>query len=223
MNKFIKYVLTTIVTLLIIKYTIRNSITGINYFIFLGIYFLYLILNIKDIIKKNKIDENKKYNILQIIVLGIMTLVFIRTLYDPSFIYNSRYIEQLKEIESGIYVEDTQYQTILYLLQNINYFIGLLILLLIYRKINMEQQDSKYNTITLICMLISIISFIPSIQCLTDEINSIKYLLFTIVLISIEIYRLIKDNHKKREWPIYISWLFNTFAIISVIVNIILK
>lgn len=223
MNKIIKYFLTIILTLLIIKYTIINSITGINYFIFLAVYLLYLILNIKDIIKNTKINENKKYTILQIIVLIIMNLVFIRTLYDPSFIYNSKYLETLKQIESGTYVENTQYQTILYLLQNINYFIGLLLLLLIYRKINMEKQDSKYNTITLICMILSIISIIPSLQCLTGDINLFKYLIFTLILIGVEIYRLIKDNHKRIEWPIYVSWLFNMFAIISILINIILK
>ena len=85
----------------------------------------------------------------------------------------------------------------------------------------MEKQESKYNTITLICMLLSIISTIPSLQCLTGDINPIKYLLFTLILIGVEVYRLIKDNHIKREWPIYVSWIFNMFAIISIIVNII--
>ena len=113
--------------------------------------------------------------------------------------------------------------TIFYLLQNINYFIGLLVLLLIYRKINMEHKESKYNTITLTTLIISITSIIPSLNCLSGDINPIKYLIFTITLISIETYRLIKDNHKCREWPIYVSWLFNMFAIITIIVDVIKK
>ena len=217
----IRNILTLILTLLIIKCTKQNSIIGLNYLIFLGIYLLYLTLNIKDIIKKNKININKKYNILQIIVIIIMTIIYIRTLYDTSFIYNSRYIEQLKTIENGIYVENTQYEIILYIQQNINYLIILIILLLIYRKINMEHQESKYNTITITCLIISIISIITTINCLTRDINPIKYLIFTIILLSIEIYRLIKDNRQKKEWPIYISWIFNLFAIISIILNII--
>lgn len=222
MIKIIRYVLTLILTTLITIYTIKNDITGQSYFIFLSIYLLYIILNIKDIIKKNKIKDNKKYNILQIISLLIMIFIFLRTLYDPSFLINSsKYANKLKELGEG-YLEEAQYQTILYLLQNIPYFIGLIILSLIYRKINMEHQESKYNTITLTTLLLSIISIIPTINCFTGDINPYKYLLFTIIILGIEIFFLIKDNNKKREWPIYISWLFNLFALISIIVNIII-
>ena len=222
MYKIIRYILTLLLTTLITIYTIKNDITGQSYFIFLSIYLLYIILNIKDIIKKNTINENKKYNILQIISLSIMIFVFIRTLYDPSFLINSsKYANKLKELGEG-YLEEAQYQTILYLLQNIPYFIGLLILSLIYRKINMEKQESKYNTITLTTLLLSIISIIPTINCFTGDINPYKYLIFTIIILGIEIFFLIKDNNKKREWPIYISWLFNLFALISIIVNIII-
>ena len=222
MIKIIRYVLTLILTTLITIYTIKNDITGQSYFIFLSIYLLYIILNIKDIIKKNKIKDNKKYNILQIISLLIMIFIFLRTLYDPSFLINSsKYANKLKELGEG-YLEEAQYQTILYLLQNIPYFIGLIILSLIYRKINMEHQESKYNTITLTTLLLSIISIIPTINCFTGDINPYKYLLFTIIILGIEIFFLIKDNNKKREWPIYISCLFNLFALISIIVNIII-
>jgi hypothetical protein len=222
MIKIIRYILALLLTTLITIYTIKNDITGQSYFIFLSIYLLYIILNIKDIIKKNKINENKKYNLLQIIMLSIMILVFLRTLYDPSFLINSsKYVSKIKELGKG-YLEEAQDQTILYLLQNIPYFIGLLILSLIYRKINMEHQESKYNTITLTTLILSILSTIPTINCLTADINPYKYLIFTIILIGIEIFFLIKDNHKRREWPIYVSWLFNLFAIISIIVNIII-
>ena len=222
MIKIIRYVLTLLLTTLITIYTIKNDITGQSYFIFLSIYLLYIILNIKDIIKKNKINENKKYNLLQIISLLIMIFIFLRTLYDPSFLINSsKYANKLKELGEG-YLEEAQYQTILYLLQNIPYFIGLLILSLIYRKINMEKQESKYNTITLTTLILSIISIIPTINCFTGDINPYKYLIFTIIILGTEIFFLIKDNNKKREWPIYISWLFNLFALISIIVNIII-
>ena len=221
MYKIIRYILTLILTTLITIYTIKNDITGQSYFIFLSIYLLYIILNIKDIIKKNKINENKKYNLLQIISLLIMIFIFLRTLYDPSFLINSsKYKSILKELGEG-YFEEAQDQTILYLLQNIPYFIGLLILSLIYRKINMEHQESKYNAITLTTLLLSIVSIIPTINCFTGDINPYKYLIFTIIILATEIFFLIKDNNKKREWPIYISWLFNLFALIAIIVNII--
>ena len=196
MHRIIRYILTLLLTLLVILYTIKNSITGQSYFVFLSIYVLYILLNIKDIIKKNAINQNKKYNMLQIIVLLIMILIFARTLYDPTFIVNSqKNLVQLKKI--GIeYLDEVQYQPIFYLSQNMIYFIGLILLLLIYRKINMEKQESKYNSITISCLIISIISIIPSLQCLSGDINHFKYLAFTIILLGIEIYRLIKDNNK---------------------------
>ena len=43
-----------------------------------------------------------------------MILIFARTLFDPSFIYNShKYLNEIKQIENGIYVEETQYQVIM--------------------------------------------------------------------------------------------------------------
>lgn len=221
MYRIIRYILTLLLTILITSYTIKNGIIGQSYFIFLAIYLLYIILNVKDIIKKNQIDKKKKYNTIQILSLLIMIFIFIRTLYDPSFLINStKYLEQIKELGNE-YLDSAQYQTIFYLLQNMPYFIGLLVLLLIYRKINMERQETKYNTITIATLILSIISIIPTLNCFSGDINPYKYLIFTIVILGIEIFYLIKDNHKKYEWPIYVSWLFNLLAIISIIINII--
>ena len=226
MNKIteiIKNTLMILLTILLIKYTILyNQFITLGYMIFISLFTLTLILTLKDYIRKNKIQKDKKYIIISIIYLSIITFILIRTLYDKSFIYNSKqYVEEyLKNNPTEIDILK-QYNA-LYFLQNIPYFIGLLLLSLTYRKINMEQQKSKYNTITLTTLIISIISIIPTINCLSGDINPYKYLIFTLIIIGIEILFLIKDNHKKREWPIYLSWLFNTFALISIIVNILI-
>ena len=226
MNKIteiIKNTLMILLTILLIKYTILyNQFITIGYMIFISLFTLTLILTLKDYIRKNKIQKDKKYIIISIIYLSIIIFTLIRTLYDKSFIYNSKqYVEEyLKSNPTEIDILK-QYNA-LYFLQNIPYFIGLLLLSLTYRKINMEQQKSKYNTITLTTLIISIISIIPTINCLSGDINPYKYLIFTLIILGIEIFFLIKDNHKKREWPIYISWLFNTFALISIIVNILI-
>ena len=96
-------------------------------------------------------------------------------------------------------------------------------MIIIYRKVNMDRIDSKYHIVSVICLIISISTIIPSFQCLDNSLEVIPYLLFTIVLTGIEIYRLIKDNHKKREWIIYLSFLFNTFAFITIFINLIYK
>ena len=225
MNKtieLIKNILLILLTLLIIKYTtLFHDYVTLEYIIFLALFSLTLTITIKDYIKKNKIQKDKTYQLITIISLSIISFIFIRTLYDKSFVYNSKqYVEEYLK-NNPTEIDFLKQYNVLYLYQNMIYFITLLSLTLIYRKINMKKQESKYNTTTLICMLLSIISIIPSLQCLTGDINPIKYLLFTLILIGVEIYRLIKDNHKKREWPIYISWIFNTFALTSIIVNII--
>lgn len=219
--EIIKNILLILLTLLILKYiTIHHEFVTFGYILFLTLFSLTLIITIKDYIKKNKIQKDKTYLLMQIITLSIISFIFTRTIYDKSFIYNSKqYVDEFLLNHQN--EQDTLKQyNVLYLYQNTLYFIILLLLSLIYRKINMEKQQPKYNQITIICMLLSIISFVPSMQCLSGDINSIKYLLFTLILIGIEVYRLIKDNHKKREWPIYVSWLFNLFAIISIIVDI---
>lgn len=226
MNKIleiIKNILLLLLTILIIRYvSIYHEFTTLGLIIFLTIFILTIIITIKDYIKKNQIQKDNKYIIISIIYLSIISFIFIRTLYDKSFIYNSKeYVEEYLKI-SPTEIDILKQYNALYLLQNVPYFIGLLILSLIYRKINMEHQESKYNTITLTTLLLSIISIIPTINCFTGDINPYKYLLFTIIILGIEIFFLIKDNNKKREWPIYISWLFNLFAVISIIVNIII-
>lgn len=221
--EIIKNILLTLLTILILKYIIIfNNFVTLGYILFLTLFSIILIITIKDYMKKNKVQKDKTYLIIQIISFSIISLILIRTLYDKSFIYNSKQYKEQFLINHPNEIDTLKQYNVLYLYQNMIYFITLLSLILIYRKINMNKQQSKYNTITLICMLLSIISIIPSLQCLTGDINPIKYLLLTLILIGVGVYRLIKDNHIKREWPIYVSWLFNLFAIISIIVNIII-
>lgn len=195
MNKIteiIKNTLMILLTILLIKYTILyNQFITLGYMIFISLFTLTLILTLKDYIRKNKIQKDKKYIIISIIYLSIIIFTLIRTLYDKSFIYNSKqYVEEyLKSNPTEIDILK-QYNA-LYFLQNIPYFIGLLLLSLTYRKINMEQQKSKYNTITLTTLIISIISIIPTINCLSGDINPYKYLIFTLIILGIEIFFLI--------------------------------
>ena len=222
--KITKYILLLILTILTTKFITVYKEIGISLLIYLIELITLIIINIKDEIKKNKIRNSATYNTLSIITLAIIIFIFMRTLYDPLLINNSKeYINELIE-EQNSYNESKKIYNMLYLYQNIIYFIILFILLFTYRKINMEKQESKYHWVTLLCLVIRITSTIPSIEVLySNSYNVITYGIINIILIGTEIYRLIKDNHKKNEWPIYISWLFNLFAIISIIVNIIIS
>ena len=187
--EIIKNILLTILTLLIIKYiTIFHNFVTFGYILFLTLFSLTLILTIKDYIKKNKIQKDKTYLIIQIISFSIISFIFIRTLYDKSFLYNSKQYVNEFLLNHPNEIDTLKQYNVLYLYQNMMYFIILLSLTLIYRKINIEKKESKYNSLTLICMLLSVISIIPTLQCLTGDINPIKYLLFTLILIGIEVY-----------------------------------
>ncbi len=216
--KIIRYIMTIILTFLIVNFTIKNySSFRLHEMLFIGFYILYIILSIKDIIRKNDIVNNTKYNILQICFMFILTFVYARALYDSSIIVNnSKYdilLNQVDKVES-FYLN---YSAIYYFMQNTNYFIGLIILLLIYRKMNMCYQESKYNVITISTLIISVLSIVHTIDNFGHD--TLGYLLFTLILIGIEIYFLIKDNHKKREWPIYVSWIFNLMALMSIAIS----
>lgn len=227
MNKALsitKSTLGIIIAILIIIFIKEYTYININFLLFSALFSILIITNIKDYIMKNKIQLNNIYNILSIITLSIIIIIFLRTLYDPNLIYNSsNYVNQVKErfINSN-YLDELKWYNTLYLYQNLLYFLVLLTSLLIYRKINMEKQKSKYNIVTLTCLIISICTIMPSISLTSDNHSIFKYIIFNTLLIGTEIYRLIKDNHKKYEWPIYISFIFNTFAIVMIICNLIL-
>ena len=99
MNKIIEIIknaLMILLTILLIKYTILyNQFITLGYIIFISLFTLTLVLTLKDYIRKNKIQKDKKYIIISIIYLSIITFILIRTLYDKSFIYNSKqYVEE---------------------------------------------------------------------------------------------------------------------------------
>lgn len=227
MNKallIIKDILLLILTILVVKFTMTFGIYGITYFVFLVILGFLLLLNITDIIKKRDITLNKTYNIISIVMLLIMIFIFARALFDQNFLFNSdKYI--LKDYPN--YVDDrydnAKIYVVLYLYQNLRYFIAMMFLTLLYRGLNKKKEEHKYHWLSVICLLVSIYSIIPSLQCMYGTVsNAILYLLFTIILIVLEVYRLIKDNHKKREWIIYLSFLFNTFALMTIVMNLFL-
>lgn len=140
--------------LLLILFTILNIIiwNKIEFaesgpFFFAVIMGLYVLLFIKDIIKKNKIINNKSYNILSIIVLVIINIILIRSLTDTHFLINNivlqNKIDSYTKLQYG-YVggyEDNM-EWFEFINQNMKYFILMITLLLIYRKINIEKKTN---------------------------------------------------------------------------------
>ena len=181
-----------LLALLIINYSINTELF-IYIISFLGI----LILNLSDLKDKTKLSN--KLNILFIIVEFVVNFLLIRTLLDKSMYYtDSNFI----------------YTNLLYFTQNTFY----LVLLFIYHKIEI-RKSSKYSLISIICLIVNIILIIPTIQCFIGEItNKLLFILCEIILIILEVFSLIKYNGLKKEYIIYISFIFNMLAVISIFV-----
>ena len=153
MNKLLNIIKILLILLLIyfnILCKTRNLIASNIVPVFIIIELVYIILTIKDYKKKNKINLNKMYLILNIIVLIITNFIFIRLLYDQNFIYNdlNNYTDLYNYFNPVIsdYTNATYYQVIwlntIYLEQNMIYLIPLFISLLIYRKVNLKEIDN---------------------------------------------------------------------------------
>ena len=226
MNKvllIIKNILLFLLIFLVVKYTIVFNVIGLENVVFLALLFIYLWLDIVDTFKRRDIRFNKTYNIISIVMLLIMIFVFARTLYDQNFLYNSIKYKDLLVKSNVITLDDVIYYNISYLYQNLRCFILMIALILIYRKINIGKINIKYHWLSITCFVLSLLSVPLSLSILSSTQLEIVYILFTIALIGVEIYRLYKDNHKYRNWPIFVSFIFNTLAIISIIINIIIN
>ena len=142
----IKIILLIILIILNIFFWNRFNYTEFGPFMFFVFGIIYILLYLKDIIKKNNIILNKKYNILSIIVILIISLIFIRALTDNHFLFNNisyqQEIENYQKVQYGFTGGYDDSELFNYMNQNMKYFILMIILLLTYRKINLTKKTS---------------------------------------------------------------------------------
>lgn len=222
MNKvlfWIKNILFIVLISLIVLASIRFKYID---FIYALLYALFIIVNLRDIIRKDKINKDKLYNTITILSLTIMSFIFIRVLYDPGFLHNSE-IVKLYNTTATYQIPDFTLEAMMFIKQNMIPFIIILLLLFIYRFINVERIKKEYYSISLVLMILSIISIIPSIYTITQIDTSGKYLnagfsliylIIILILVGIEIFRFIQGKYKDKMNLLYITLVFNLFAII---------
>ena len=132
MNKFLNiiklilFVITIILNYLVWEKTTLVSWSHVFYLLLLVILF---ITTIKDLLKRNTINKNKTYQIISILVFIITIFILYRTLYDKSLFFN------IKEYK----FESFEYYSMEFLKQNLIYFNVMLVVLLIYRKLNNKK------------------------------------------------------------------------------------
>lgn len=117
------------------EYSISYQIVSLCIF-----FIAYLVLNIKDIIKNSKINNNTKYNVLSCIALLIISLLFIRALYDPSFLANVKNYKVNRVVNTGkLYYSYFFQYNIMYIESNVLYIDLLFVLLILYRFVNKKS------------------------------------------------------------------------------------
>lgn len=152
MNKILHYtkitlllILTFFLTIFMIKsfkaaikldeYSISYHLISISI-----LFIIYLSLSIYDTFKKKDYLYNTKHNIISIIVIVIILLLFIRTLYDPSFLANVSNIKSYYPIDVTEYCYYLFELNIAYIESNTLYIDILLGLLILYRFLNHKKS-----------------------------------------------------------------------------------
>lgn len=222
MNKILntlRHILYVITLILIIKFTLKFGLNLKILLLYIS-FIILLIINIRDI-KYKRIVSNK-FNILYCISMIITLFLLCRVLFDSSLIINNqKLINTLESTNTLNAVYSYNEYGINYFSQNIYYLLIIYICLILYRLIDKKDKiNYKYSNTSIICLGLNIIFSLETINLLTQpfNINHFPLLFFTLntILLVVEIVSLVKNNRIKKEWIIYLSFLFNLFAYISI-------
>ena len=129
MNKFLNIIkIILFIITLILNYLVwtKTRLVSWSHIFYLLLLIILFITTIKDLLKRNTINQNKTYQIISILVFIITIFILYRTLYDKSLFFN------IKEYKLEYYSMD-------FLKQNMIYFNTMLVVLLIYRKLNNKK------------------------------------------------------------------------------------
>ena len=104
----------------------KTSLVSWSHIFYLLLLIILFITTIKDLLKRNTINQNKTYQIISILVFLIIIVILYRISFDKTMFYN-KYIDYYREFA----MEDLK--------QNLIYFNTMFIVLLIYRKLNNKK------------------------------------------------------------------------------------
>ena len=129
MNKFlniIKIILFGVTIILNYLVWTKTRLVSWSHIFYLLLLIILFITTIKDLLKRNTINQNKTYQIISILVFLITIVILYRISYDKTMFYN-KYIDYYREFA----MEELK--------QNLIYFNTMFIVLLIYRKLNNKK------------------------------------------------------------------------------------
>lgn len=218
MNKILNFLRHILYLITIILTLIFNIKFGFNFKILLLYitFVILLIINIRDIKYKRKVTD--RFNILYCSCMIITIFLLCRVFFDTSLMINSKnHMNILESVDTNIIYTYKDFG-LNYFSQNIYYLLIIYTCLILYRLI--DKINYKYSDTSIICLIINIILILETINLLIEpfNINHFPLLFFTFntFLLVVEIVSLVKNNRIKKEWIIYLSFLFNLFAYISI-------
>ena len=129
MNKFlniIKIILFGVTIILNYLVWTKTRLVSWSHIFYLLLLIILFITTIKDLLKRNTINQNKTYQIISILVFLITIVILYRISYDKTMFYN-KYIDYYREFA----MEDLK--------QNLIYFNIMIVVLMVYRKLNNKK------------------------------------------------------------------------------------
>ena len=129
MNKFLNIIkIILFIITLILNYLVwtKTRLVSWSHIFYLLLLIILFITMIKDLLKRNTINQNKTYQIISILVFLIIIVILYRISFDKTMFYN-KYIDYYREFA----MEDLK--------QNLIYFNIMIVVLMVYRKLNNKK------------------------------------------------------------------------------------
>ena len=229
MNKILLW-LKNILMFILVGLIIKTYIDFNQYYlIYFTLMVLYVFISLKDLFKKKNINDNILYNVISILVLLISIIIFARVLYDDGFIYNSEYyLNKLVEVTGkslDVIKSQTKIYQLSYLGQNMFFLVLMLLLLFIYRQLNVIKTKKEHFINTIFLLITSILSLLPIIEIIKklDKEFSIIYLIGLLILTSMIVVRKKEGKYLEHKYIYYATLSLFIIGIIVSTLSIIIK
>lgn len=149
MNKVLRIVfLISTIILNIICFKVKLlGLTSWGHVLYFILMIILVIITIKDLLRKEKINDNSIYNWISIFIFVIMDYIILRTLLDKNLFFNNKeLITEYNRYMKILYPEVIPYNfrefAMYYFRQNMLYFNSMLLLLFSYRKLNKNKEKN---------------------------------------------------------------------------------
>lgn len=211
--------------LIVLKYLLWSLILLLSHQFFTNFIYVFLLIIITYYLMKSiniKKFGSKKYNILFLSVLFMHLFLLIRAIFDPNIVCPE---DAILMVEMPEFPETRT----LFFYQNIIFLVLMYFSLFIYYKIEngiTKWIFKKHSGISIIYFILNLISIFFTIYVISNSFSNMHllYLCFIFIMLTLEIAFLIKNvKNRKKEWPIFLSFILNGVGLLSIILSYFIK